>query len=153
MRSKFPCANISRNALNILRHRLVKRSWKLNGDEMKSLQTAINEKRYPYNTTNIIFIKRKKEFHHVFGYDDFAIAFMSNEQITAWNTFSKRAVCVDTTYRFSKHKFKLVTLLVIGYGEAGIPVASFLTSKENTDTLKNSMQSTVVSVILILISS
>ena len=60
---------------------------------------------------------------------------MSKEQIDLWNRYAARGVCIDATFNLSKHKFKLVTVMVLGPQERGIPVASLLCSTENTAML------------------
>lgn len=67
--------------------------------------------------------------------NDFALRMMSKEQIKMWNN-SRRLVCMDATYSFTKHKLKVLTVIVIGPKECEVPVATLISSREDATTLR-----------------
>ena len=102
---------------------------------MTSLAHAVKQCKHPFSNGDVLLFKEVGEPHPTLGVNDFALGFMSKEQMEMWNKFSKRAVMMDSTYKFSRHNFKVFTILVIGPKEKGIPVATLVCNRENPVTM------------------
>ena len=102
---------------------------------MDSLRIAVENRKSPVDKTGVILFKREGITHQRMSSNVFAIAFMSEQQVSLWNEYAQKAVGIDSTFCVSKHKFRLVTVLVIGLKEVGIPVACLITNKEEKNIL------------------
>jgi hypothetical protein len=135
LRKQHSKISLSRNSLNLIRNRIQRKYWRHHSNDLQSLRLAVEKGSSPVNDQNVILFKRKGEFHDIMPSSTFAIGCKSNLQVDLWNRYASRAVCIDSTFCVSKHKFRLVTVLVLGPKEGGVPVASLITSKEDYKTL------------------
>lgn len=130
---------LPRSQLNKWRYRHVKHAWKMNKDDRVSLRMRVNEDRWGLQEEEIIIFKDSCSYHNVhrnLNYNEFILAVMTAEQVQYWRQYAHRRICIDSTHGISRHKLKLVTLLVLGPHEVGIPVAILFTTKENNKVLK-----------------
>ena len=67
--------------------------------------------------------------------DDCLIIIQSDFQKRSMIAFANKTICIDTTYNLSKHKYFLITILVLDDFNEGVPVAWAICNREDTELL------------------